>query len=344
MADEKKRVDMSSLPEDVQQNFRDIFDGKLLPPLYSDVIAKSIFNADVHPERLNFLLRSIAKDETIDVQSSAANEAFRPSVHSKGIVTDLPAWLRDRSLADLEFQKARQDFLFPRIDLYASDMLLLQYSVDDGQAKGKLHYRDVKSVLIVVLMVESPGAFRKFDAVSEYYIHRFTEMRADTGLTYSTKAKTIYVQLDKCLEQFKEGKNAEAPDGKPDQLQSWLAMIADANDEDVKKAAKIDETLTRIQKEMSDMVQSKEVRNMLLQEKYDRMDWASYGYDMKEEGWKEGQKDGWEKGQNKGREEGESRLANLISKLISVGKINDIAKVTENKAYREELYAEYGIA
>ena len=36
---------------------------------------------------------------------------------------------------------------------------------------------------------------------------------------------------------------------------------------------------------MSDMVQDKEVRNMLMQEKYDRMDWYSYGDEKKEEGW-----------------------------------------------------------
>ena len=335
MADEIKRMDLQSLPMDVRQNLEDIFEGRILPPLYSDVIAKTIFNADVHPERLNFLLRSIAKDNTIDVQSSAANEAFRPSVHSKGIVSDIPSWLRDQRLADLEIQKARQDFLFTRVELYASEMLLLQYSVEDGQSKGELQYKNVKSVLIVVLMVESPEAFRKYDAFSDRYIHRFTEMRADSGLTYPSKAKMIYVQLDKCLKQFREGKNAEE-DGKPDQLQRWLAMIADANDEKVRTAAKADETLTSIQKEMSDMAQNREVRNMLLQEKFDRMDWISYGNEKKEEG--------LEKGLEKGREEGESRLAKLISRLISIGKTSDIAKVTENKAYREELYAKYGIA
>lgn len=285
MSETIRDLNMSGLPEEVQQNLQDIFEGKILPPLYSDVIAKTIFNADTHPDRLNFLLRGIAKDDTIDVRSSATNEAIRPSVQSKGIVTDIPSWLRDQRLSDVEIQKVKQDFIFTRIELYASEMLLLQYSVEEGQKKGGLNYRNVKSVLIVVLMVESPEAFRKYDEVSERYIHRFTEMRADSGLTYPSKAKMIYVQLDKCLKQFREGKNAEAADGKPDELQRWLAMIADANDEKVRDAAKNDETMRRMQKEMSDMVQDKEVRNMLMQEKYDRMDWYSYGDEKKEEGW-----------------------------------------------------------
>ena len=39
------------------------------------------------------------------------------------------------------------------------------------------------------------------------------------------------------------------------------------------------------------MAQNKEVRNMLLQEKFDRMDWISYGMDKQEEG----EAKGWEK-------------------------------------------------
>ena len=62
-------------------------------------------------------------------------------------------------------------------------------------------------------------------------------------------------------------------------------MIADANDEKVRDAAKSNETMRRMQNEMSDMVQDKEVRNMLMQEKYDRMDWYSFGDEKKEEGW-----------------------------------------------------------
>ena len=81
------------LPIEDQESLQNIFNGIILPPLYSDVIAKAIFSADLHPERLNFLFRKIAKDETIDVLSSASNEAFRQSVHSKGIIMDIPSWL-----------------------------------------------------------------------------------------------------------------------------------------------------------------------------------------------------------------------------------------------------------
>ena len=81
----ERMINIEELPISDQQMIRDIIAGKILPPLYADAIAKKILNADVHPDRLNFLMRSIAKDTTIDVASSAGNENFKQSVHSKSI-------------------------------------------------------------------------------------------------------------------------------------------------------------------------------------------------------------------------------------------------------------------
>ena len=278
-----------ALPKEEQEFYQKVFSGEAVAPLYSDTIAKNIFNADIHPERLNFLLRSIARDNTIDVRASAANEGFRQSVHAKGMISDIPAWLKDNRLSNLEMQQEARNYLFTRMDLYASDMLLLQYSVVPGQNKGEVDYENVCDVLLVVLMVKSPGAFRVFNKTSRHYIHRFSERIADTGLSYPAKTKIIYVQLDKCLKQFKAGINAESVDGKPDKLQRWLAMIADANDAKVSDAIATDEELKQIRTEVFNMAQDKEVQNMLLQEKFERMDWVSYGNEKEREGKIEGE-------------------------------------------------------
>ena len=138
----------------------------------------------------------------------------------------------------------------------------------------------MKEALLIVLMVESPKIFKQFE--SEKYIHRFERMTADTGISYPLKAKVIYVQLDKCLEQYRAGHNSESDDGKPDKLQKWLATIADVNDEKV--SSENDEILEKIRNEMYTMTQEKGVQHMLLQEKYDKMDWASYGAQRELEG------------------------------------------------------------
>ena len=272
------------LPLNDQKNIRDIIEGKIIPPFYTDIIAKRLFNPDVHPDRLNFLMRSISKDSTIDVASSAANENFKQSAKSKCMVSDIPSWLRDGRAGNVEIQKAKQDFIFTRIELYATDMLLLQYSVTEGQAKGEIDYSNVNEAIIIVLMVESPKAFKDFDNQSDKYIHRFTRMTADTGLSYPSKAKMIYVQLDKCLKQFRAGSNAEADDGKPDALQLWLSMIADVNDERVTAEAAQDEELQKMRTEAQNMAQDKEVQNMLIQERLEHMDWLTHENNARREG------------------------------------------------------------
>ena len=45
----------------------------------------------------------------------------------------------------------------------------------------------------------------------------------------------------------------------------------------------------------------------------------------------------------KGRQEGENLLAELINKLLSTGRDNDIPKVTTDISFRESLYIQYGL-
>ena len=52
----------ADLPLKEQEFWAKVFAGEKQPPLYTDTIAKNVFSADVHPDRLNFLLRGIAKD------------------------------------------------------------------------------------------------------------------------------------------------------------------------------------------------------------------------------------------------------------------------------------------
>ena len=56
--------------------------------------------------------------------------------------------------------------------------------------------------------------------------------------------------------------------------------------------AKEDKELGQIRIEAGKMAQEKEVQNMLIQEKYDQMDWQSYGDAREEEGMEKGLKEG----------------------------------------------------
>ena len=125
----------------------------------------------------------------------------------------------------------------------------------------------------------------------------------------------------------------------PDRLQKWLAMIADVNDPVVAGAAADDEALARIRTEIRSMAQDKEVQNMLTQEMFERMDWASYGEEREEEGMQKG----IEEGMQKGIEEGENKLADLLKKLTP-GSADFDKALNATSAERKELYRKYGIA
>ena len=50
-----------------QQDYKDVIAGVKYPSLMSDVVAKKIFNVEEHPERIEYLLKSVTKDDTIEI-------------------------------------------------------------------------------------------------------------------------------------------------------------------------------------------------------------------------------------------------------------------------------------
>ena len=232
---------MTNLPPQCRAALKRMIDGTDLPPLYSNVIAQRIFDAGQHPDRLGFLLRGITRDNTIDVRSASSAKIWRQPKNTNGSI------------------------------------LLIQYTVTSDPSKNSQTSRTPDRPLLVVLMTRSPKPLRDFDQKSDKYIHRFTTMTSDTGLSYPSKSKLIYVQLDKCCAQFKKGINAESEDGRPDRLQKLLSMIADVNDSELAAAAAGDESLTGIRNEIRSMAQNRELLRMLAQEMIEHMDWNNCG-------------------------------------------------------------------
>ena len=60
-------------PED-KQEVLDVFAGRRLPSLSSDIIAKKIFDPNEHPERLQKILREITKDSNLTLEGTFRNE------------------------------------------------------------------------------------------------------------------------------------------------------------------------------------------------------------------------------------------------------------------------------
>lgn len=54
-------------------------------------------------------------------------------------------------------------------------------------------------------------------------------------------------------------------------------------------------------------------------------------------------KDYVDEGRAEGRLEGENKLSTLIQKLIKLGRMDDISRVTSDREYREKLYRDLGV-
>ena len=269
------------LSEEEQADFKAIERGEKTPSLMSDIIAKKIFDPDAHSDRMNYLLREITGEDDVYVDSSNRNEGYIMASNSKKVVFDINTKLQDKRNVDLEFQISAQNHFLKRGEIYGSDLLLLQYSVEEGQKKKEIDYSDIKGVIIIFLMKHSPKEFK--ECKSERYIHRFTENKSDSGLVFPSLTQYIYVQLDKCFEQFKLGTDGE----NNKRLQLLLSMLADANDEDVRKEIIGNKMFEDIISEANGMAAERMVLNMILAEKYAAADLNAVKNFEREEGQKE---------------------------------------------------------
>jgi hypothetical protein len=332
-SDEKKEalkeILFDHLSEEDKIDYREIVSGNRTPSLMSDIIAKKIFDIKEHKERLEFLFREITGDEDIVFEGPAENEGYVISVDSKKMIFDKTGKTKDKRLAAIEFQISAQEFYLKRGEIYGSDLLLIQYSVSNGEKKKSLDYDSVNGVILVFLLKNSPKELKNHE--TDRYIHRFNKHVADSGLTYTPLVQIVYVQLDKCFEQFKQGVDGE---NNP-KLQLMLSMLMDSNDELVVSKAREEKMFAEMLDEANKMVESREVQTMLLAEKYADADLnAVKSYERNE---------GRNEGRDEGRDEGEDKLGKLIVQLVSLERYDDVKKASVDKNARKKFYNEFGI-
>lgn len=314
----------SRLPESQKEKLEAIVRGERLADLWRDLIAKHVFSPDLHPERMEFILQHTMGDPDMQVVSSATNEPALKNIYSKKTIFDIPAWLNDRKLADLEIQMEPQEYIFNRTDIYSSNMLLLQYSVEPGQPKDERDYENVQDSIIIVLMVKSPNIFK--DYRSDRYIHRFIKARADTGLEVRKLKQMAFVQLDKALEMYISGEYNEDEDV---DLLKLFAMMADINNKKIIEEAAGNSFLGDIRSDVYQFTRSPEVQHMLTIQDLDMLDYNTNIHIARREGREEG------------REEGEAKIVALNKWLYSQGRDADVRKGTEDPAYLKSLLEEY---
>ncbi len=326
--DIRERISQSHIPDEYKRELLAVVDGEKLANLYTDAIVKKVFSPDTHPERLEFLLQHIMNDKDLQVNHSASNESIMNSKFSKKVISDIPAWLKDHRRADLEIQAAAQNYIYNRTDIYSSEMLLIQYSVDEGQRKDEMNYEKVKGVIIIVLMVKSPKIFK--DYKTDRYIHRITKAKADSGMEFPMLRQMAFVQLDKALEEYLAGTYNKDEDV---ELLELLAMIADINNEKVRNDTEGKMFFDDIRKDVIEFSADKEVQTMLLEEKMAILDMQM----TKEEGRAEGHAEG----RAEGHTEGQTEVIDVFNWLFSSGRGSDVERATKDKGFYNKVLKEY---
>ncbi|MBQ8637837.1 MAG: PD-(D/E)XK nuclease family transposase [Lachnospiraceae bacterium] len=290
------------LNEQERNEYNEIVSGKRLPSLMSDVVAKTIFHPENQKRRVEYLLRKICKDESITIDGSFTNEGYLSSVDAKKIIFDIPVRQKNGMLNVMEVQVASQDYIFKRSEIYVSDLVMMQYAADRNKNKGMITYNNVKPVCLVVFMRYSPKSFRNQE--SKRYIHRITQEVTDSGLSFPSIRTLIFVELGKCLKQFRKGINGE----QDNELQLMLAAMADVNNRKVRAKAKKNTFLMSIYEDVQRMALSREGALMMLAEKYYYADLDAVKSFERGVGIRRGRQEGRQEGRKEGRQEGKLEL------------------------------------
>ena len=293
-----------------------ILEGRLIAPMTSDTMSKKLFSPDTHPERCDFIMQHVMNNPFIKSAHSAANEPPVESEKSKRSITDLSAWLRDNSIASLEFQNIAREFPFSRSEIYTSRMLLLQYSASENRNKGDIDYHNVNGVILVIIMRNTPDFLKRTD--SSRYIHRFTEIVSDSGIRVPLLRKTAFVQLDKALEQYLNNSYNEDEDR---ELLLELAMLSDPNNPRVKEAAMENSALKDIYTDAASFTSDFTTQHQLLLDELEILDRNST-----EKYWEE---------------KGEEKINALYSWLHENNRDSDVWKAMDDPGYRARLLKEF---
>ena len=254
--------------------YHEVASGNKLYPLNYDAAFKKLFHPDHHPVRLNLLLRGITGDSSIEVAGSASSEGMILTQDSKKVIFDLPSELRDQRRLITELQKQPQSFITNRADIYSANILTNQFSATYSQMKGDISYKDIRDVILVVLMVKTPKDFARIpssgDSPFHPYIQHITHNITDEGVVHGRLSKIYFAELDECLKQYEAGVNLC---GNPE-LQFILSAICDANSPKITQEF-IDGKHTDIYNELKQMAFDKEAMEMLFSEELAHTDWVT---------------------------------------------------------------------
>jgi predicted transposase/invertase (TIGR01784 family) len=286
---EEKLIAIAQYSPESEKIYRDILAKKRLVSLKTDYVFKAVFNPDIHKERLSrFLSRIIGVP--MNVVGAADPQSWQKTGNSKKSTIDILAKLEDGEYAIIEIQVDKLECMTQRSALYSSEVLVRQYTVEEGQKKKDFNYEKLRTVYTVVLMYESPAAF----AVRPRYLHRFSQTdEFDPDFKPNFLQRYVFVELIKFKKQIAIAKKAKTQitteqittELEEDvELTNWLKFIADDKIKSKETLAKLDPEYKKMYEELKRMSVNKTELFRLLDEELYELDRISERNQALEEG------------------------------------------------------------
>ncbi len=156
-----------------------------------DTFFKYVMNPDVHPSRLEHFLSAVL-EQAVKIRMVLPLEGVRMADAGSFVIMDIVVELSDGTIVNVEIQKI--GYLFPgeRASCYSADFIMRQYNRVRDERGDRFSFRDLKPVILIVLMESSSDPFK---SVFPAYIHR-EQTTYDSGALVNSLSKTIYISLD----------------------------------------------------------------------------------------------------------------------------------------------------
>lgn len=156
-----------------------------------DTFFKYVMNPDIHPSRLEHFLSAVL-EQPVKIRMVLPLEGVRMTDAGSFVIMDIVVELSDGTIVNVEIQKI--GYLFPgeRASCYCADFIMRQYNRVRDERGEKFSFRDLKPVVLIVLMEASSASFQ---SVFPAYIHREKTVY-DSGAPVNSLSKTIYISLD----------------------------------------------------------------------------------------------------------------------------------------------------
>lgn len=202
----------SGFPPSEQEKLMEFIQGARGLKITYDSFFKHVMNPDTHPARLeNFL--SALLGQKAEIRQILPLEGVQMADAGSFVIMDMAVELQGGTSVNVEIQKI--GYLFPgeRASCYTSDFIMRQYNRVKDERGEHFSFRDLKPVILIVIMEDSSAPFR---AVFPEYLHR-EQTFFDSGARVNSLSSVIYISLD-TFHEVVHNVNTE--------LEAWLTFLS----------------------------------------------------------------------------------------------------------------------